>query len=279
MMTFPRKLGLLAIVVAVLAGLSHRQGLALPSLRWFFSFEAPNEKVIAAEKTEVAGVELDLPWLYEHQAEIVGYTLCGLIGLIGLFALATGGRFRWNPLTLRKMKRFRSIGRGYRSLKLLAVLVVLALFDQALVGKRALAVHHDGRWVFPAFEQRIYLEEDFGGEGQEEVDYRELKERLAESDEGGRVILPPVPWDPTFDSDEVMRRVLYNRDGVLYPENGRQPYTGYAISHQGGDPSLLVRAGSVRQGKLHGPVQVFGAEGEAIGREPSEPWLGRPEAR
>ncbi len=259
-MNAPRTLGLMLVVAGVTAALTHWLGWALPSLRWFFSFGAAHEQVLASRDTAWLG------WVREHQAELVGYSATAVVVLVGLAMLAFGGRFHWNPLTLRKMARFRSIGRGYASLRLLLVLAVLAMLDQALVGKRALAVNYEGRWYFPAFQQKIYLDRDFGGDGADEVDYRRLAARL-EAEGGGRVILPPVPWDPTFDSDEKMRVPLERRDGVVMDPDGGQAYRGYATLFRADDPELRVRAGSVRDGRFRGPVQVFDAGGEPVGRE------------
>lgn len=266
-MTFPRKIGLLAILVAVLAALGHWRGLALPTVRWFFSFTPEPDKIMDAEAGALFGVPVNWPWLLENQAEIVGYGFCGVLALIGLGMVAFGGNFHWNPLTLRKAARFRSIGRGYGSLKLLLLLMAVAMLDQALVGKRALAVKYEGRWSFPAFEERIHLDKDYGGESEEEVDFRKLKKRLEDEGVEGLVVLPPVPWDPTFDSDELMRRNLVMIDGVIHEPSGKQPYDGYAVSFQQEDPTLKVRSGRIRKGVLEGPAQVFDENGEAAGRE------------
>jgi len=252
-MTFPRKIGLALVAVAALATLAHYQGWALPTLRWFYSFEADPELV-----RERPG--------FKRQAEVVGLVFSGVMALIGLVLLARGGAYQWNPLTLRKLQRFRSIRRGYNAFRLLLVLVVLAMLDQALVGKRALAVQYEGRWSFPAFEDRIYSEDDFGGEGRQEVDFRALKERLAEEG-SGRVLLPPVPWDPVFDSEEKLVRTLPVIDGLIHGADGREPYDGFAVRQQRDDESLKVRDGRVRDGKLEGPGMAYGLDGEPIGRE------------
>ncbi|MBK1828380.1 ABC transporter permease subunit [Haloferula rosea] len=251
-MTFPRKLGLLMILVAALAAVGEFMGWALPSLRWFFSFDADPNKLEGS------------PWL-ANQGEIIGYGFCGLIGLIGLVMIASGGGFHWNPLTLRKFQRFQSIGRGYASFRILMFFMALALCDQVLVGKRALAVRMDGEWVFPAFVQSQFSEEDFGGEGEQEVDYRRLKEESGDSDL--LVILPPVPWDATFDSDEFMERTLPTIDGLIHEADGREPFSGFAYCYQLDDPSKLLRKARIREGKPRWSAEVMGEDGEAVGRE------------
>lgn len=252
-MTFPRKIGFLLLLAALLATLGEHFGWALPSLRWFYSFDADPDLLV------------DQPWR-AMQGRWIGWAWCGVMAVTGVLLIARGGRFQWNPLTLRKLARFRSIGRGYGSFKLLVLLLVFAMLDQAVVGKRALAVKYEGRWLFPAFVERIHTAEEFGGEGRQEVDYRELRERLAE--EGtGRVILPPVPWDPTFDSDDQLRRALVNIDGRIFEQGARDPYNGYAVRFREENPELRVRAARIRDGLPNGPGSVYDEEGEFAGRE------------
>ncbi|MGE9269325.1 MAG: ABC transporter permease subunit [Verrucomicrobiales bacterium] len=252
MMTFPRKIGVLAILVAVISALGEIMGWALPSLRWFFSFDADLNQV------------RDGFWSI-HRGEIIGYTSCALLGLLGLVLIGRGGHFQWNPLTVRKFQRFQSIGRGYTSFRLLMVLVVLSMFDQVLVGKRALAVKVDDQWVFPAFTETRYTMADFGGEGDEEANYRQLKEDAQEL--GLKVVLPFVPWDPTFDSDENMEVTLPQIDGLIHHPDGKRIFEGYAYNYRADQPEVLLRKGPIRDGKLTGPADVFSEEGEVIGRE------------
>ena len=60
-------------------------------------------------------------------------------------------RWKLNPLTARKLKRFRSIGRGYWSFLMLAGALLVSLFGELLVNDQALVVRYDGKWFFPAF--------------------------------------------------------------------------------------------------------------------------------
>ena len=266
-MTFPRQLGLLLLIVAAAAAAAWRAELALPSLRWFFSFGATPEQVAAAEVTRVAGLEVDLPWLREHQREVVGYGLCGAMALAGVLLLATGGGFQWNPLTLRRFARFRAIGRGWLSFRLFLVLVFLALLDQALVGKRALAVNYDGAWYFPAFREKGYTDKDFGGTEEQEANYRKLRTSFRERKTGDLVILPPIPWDPTFDSDEVARRTLVEKNGTLHRSGERAPYNGQATQFRADDPLVPLRTARFRKGLRDGTTSVFDAKGQFAGRE------------
>lgn len=127
---------------------------------------------------------------------------------------------RLNPLTVRKLKRFREIRRGYYSAILLAVLTVLSLGAELLVNDQAVAVRYQGEWHFPTYAG-VKLGAAFGLTGSAAVtpvDYRALAERFAGTDD--RVIMPLVPWGPQA-NDAV--------DGVLRaraPDFEREHYLG-----------------------------------------------------
>ena len=266
-MTFPRKLGIILLLVACTAIGAHHAGLALPSLRWFYSFGATPAQIDAAEVTSFLGIKIDGPWLRKHQEEIVGYGMCGTMVLAGLAMILFGGSFQWNPLTLRRFSRFRSIGRGWLSFRLILLLLALALLDQALVGKRALAVKYEGAWYFPAFREKGYTDKDFGGAEEQEANYRKLRTAFKEGKSGNQVILPPIPWDPTFDSDEVVRRTMVEKDGILYRSGDRKPYDGQATQFRAEDPTVPVRASRFRKGLRDGTTSVYDAKGQFAGRE------------
>jgi len=100
-----------------------------------------------------------------------------------------------NPLTLRKLRRFRAIKRGYWSFLVLVALVVVSLFGEMLVNNRALIVHYDGHWYFPTYGANI-PGTTFGYDYTYETDYRDLKRRLASQGGDNWVLMPPVTYGP-----------------------------------------------------------------------------------
>ncbi|MEE4362154.1 MAG: ABC transporter permease subunit [Pseudomonadales bacterium] len=103
---------------------------------------------------------------------------------------------RLNPLTRRKLRRFREIRRGYYSLIVLVALTGLSAFGELLINDRALAVKHDGRWHFPTYGP-VELGARYGLEGtaaRTPVDYRALARRFEAAGGDDRVIMPLVPW-------------------------------------------------------------------------------------
>ena len=67
-----------------------------------------------------------------------------------------------DPITRRRLQRFRRIKRGYYSFVILVVAIVLAIFAPYLAESRALFVWHDGRLFLPTFEN--FDMETFGQE-------------------------------------------------------------------------------------------------------------------
>ncbi len=199
-----RNISLSIILLALIGGLSHFMGWALPSLRWFFRF-----------------------------GDVAGYVVMAVAFILGLWLLIKGGKdIHWRPMTLRKFERFKSIRRGYVSFWLFIALVVIALLDQSLVGKRALVVKYDGGWYFPAFQQKQYPGTTFGGEDDSEARYRELKKSWKAAESDNFVIMPIVPWDPVLDSQDLVKVAVEKDDrGVYYRADQSKPYSGIAYTY------------------------------------------------
>ncbi len=116
---------------------------------------------------------------------------------------------RWSPQTIKQWRRFRSLKRGYYSLVILVVLLVLSVFAELLVNSRALVVKYEGEYFFPTYAafipgRRFGLDYDY------ETNYRELAARFAEARAAAIaageeppdnwVLLPPVPYN-AFEND------------------------------------------------------------------------------
>lgn len=103
--------------------------------------------------------------------------------------------FRLNPLTRRKLQRFRSIKRGYYSFLILAVLLVMAAGAELLVNNRALIVKYRGHYYFPTYTA-FHPGTDFGENYSYETNYRQLARKFAREHDGNWVLMPPVPYNP-----------------------------------------------------------------------------------
>ncbi len=99
-----------------------------------------------------------------------------------------------NPLTLKKIRRFKSIKRGYYSFILFCLLMLISIFAELLINNRALVVYDGEKVYFPTYGEMIPGRQ-FGLDYDYETNYRELQLAYQKSDGPEFVILPPVPYD------------------------------------------------------------------------------------
>lgn len=248
-----RWIGTSLFLLGALAAAGESLHAAIPTARWFFE------------------TSRQVPWLHTTGAD-GGFAWFGWLSVALL--CGTGAWMVWrsftrgpaNPLTVRRIKRFREIKRGYYSLIILVALGGLAALDQVVVGKQALAVQYQGRWVFPAFRTTVMKNKDFGvtsGSPDAPVDFRKLKKIFHDTGEG-RVILPPIPYDPSGDTLPPRSRPLVQRDGVYYETGARKPYFGLAaLYHDVADAKIHVRY-TLRDGLLSGPADGWTADGTPV---------------
>jgi len=104
-------------------------------------------------------------------------------------------RFRFNPLTIKKFHRFQSIRRGYASLLVMMLMILLSLGAELLVNSRALVVHYNGAFYWPTYGNPM-PGVTFGLDYQHETNYRELARQFKMKGEGNWVLMPPVPYNP-----------------------------------------------------------------------------------
>ena len=100
-----------------------------------------------------------------------------------------------NPLTQKKLSRFRSIKRGYWSFIVLLLLYMFSLAGELFVNKRALLVFYDGDFYFPTYGDQISGKQ-FGLDYEYETDYRTLEKKFQQEELGNWIIMPIVPFDP-----------------------------------------------------------------------------------
>ena len=103
--------------------------------------------------------------------------------------------FRLNPQTLKKLRRFRQIKRGYYSFLALAGLLVLLGLGELLINSRALLVKYEGQLYFPTYTA-FHPGTDFGLDYSYETDYRELQRKFAAEGGDNWVLMPLVPYNP-----------------------------------------------------------------------------------
>ena len=240
-----RILGLLSILLSALAATGERMDIAFPTARWFFN--------ISREVPMLGGKD----FLWFGWSSVALFVLGGLALIIRSFTSGPP-----NPITVRRIRRFCDIKRGYYSLLILIALGGLAALDQAIVGKRALAVHYQGKWQFPAFLPTDLKNKDFGvtdKTAEAPADFRKLKRAWKGSKEN-RVIMPLVPFDPTGDTLQPRSKALQLREKILC-ETGSTPYWGLAAKYFDTAEAKMHLRYTLRDGKLTGPADGWNAEG------------------
>ena len=179
-----------------------------------------------------------------------------------------------DPLTRRRIARFRRIKRGYYSLVILSIAIVLSIFAPYLAESRALAVWHDGALYFPTFQ--YYDMSTFGqtpppdwDTGELETEYYRLQrdwdlERRLYAQEAARsgtdpatvaaldtrypnrdnfVVLPPIPWNP-YQNDFWYNEVLNDIQAAL---DRTDPAVAVRLASRDGLDEL---AGAIETGEL-----------------------------
>jgi microcin C transport system permease protein len=100
-----------------------------------------------------------------------------------------------SPLTRKKLRRFKSIKRGYYAFILFSAMILASMFAEVLVNSRALVVHYQGRYYFPVYGAMIPGTR-FGLNYPYETNYRELSRRFQAEYGGNWVLMPPIPFNP-----------------------------------------------------------------------------------
>ena len=98
-----------------------------------------------------------------------------------------------NPATLKKIKRFRSIKRGFWSFVILLIMIFVSFFAEVFINSRAIMVYYNGKLYFPTYTQMI-PGSVFGLGYEYETNYRDLKTKFENT--SNFVVMPPVPYNP-----------------------------------------------------------------------------------
>ncbi len=142
-----------------------------------------------------------------------------------------------SPITRRRIHQFKANKRGYYSLWIFSVLLLICLFANVLANDKPLLVRYDGRFYTPVFHD--YPETTFGGEFETAADYRDPYAKKLIEDKGWMIWPPvkfswktinydlptPAPSAPTKDNwlgtddqgRDVLARIIYGfRISVLF---------------------------------------------------------------
>lgn len=276
-----KKIAIILLLVAVLHGLHLITGLEIPLVKWLGVSAGAVGSLLFTLFSTMNNAFVSLFGLTPNPERVQSWQhfwtvtfANGSAHLIALAALLTGvwlflhgDRIQWDPLTVKRWKRFRSLGRGYRSFWILLVLVLIALLDNVLVGKRALIVSYDGHIRCPFLEANPIMGSEFGTQpANSETDYRDLKKRFDEEGKGNWVLLPIVPYDARGDTPPVYQVVEKRADGLYYDQDESEPYTGGAFTAFRDTPDIRRAEYRFREGKLHGIITENDKSGTPVER-------------
>ena len=94
----------------------------------------------------------------------------------------------------KRLRRFRSLKRGFYSFIIIVTLYILSFFCPLLMNNKALVLKYEGKTHFPLF--KYYPGTMFGQEVYGEADYRALKKQFKAEGKGSWLIMPPYPYSP-----------------------------------------------------------------------------------
>ena len=180
-----------------------------------------------------------------------------------------------DPITRRRLARFRSMRRGWWSLVALAILTALAALGPLLVGNRPLVLSHGGELRFPVLTDPIPASA-VGLEGEGEPNWRLVRARWKAEGSASWLLMPPVPFSAT-EVCEVNLPAERGEDG-LWRAAGKVIPEG-RIFNLRADGSR-ERSWTVSNGRLHGdarqsvsgqPVRAKFLDGRLAGQFPPEP--------
>jgi len=104
-----------------------------------------------------------------------------------------------NPLTVKKIKRFQSIKRGYYSLIIFFIIIFFTFFAELFINNRALLVYYNKILYFPVYSKML-TGKTFGLSYDYETDYKELKSSFKNNNSKNWVLLPIVPYS-SYEND------------------------------------------------------------------------------
>lgn len=189
--------------------------------------------------------------------------------------------FKVDPLTRRRFKKFRKIGRGWYSLLIIGSAFLVSLGAELFIGNRPLVVGYKGDWSFPALSGRYYSSQTFGGTTDLETDFRALKQSESFKAAGGFMVLPLHPYSP-IESIRIKGDPPPSRPSWGHPmgtdDRGRDVLArvvyGFRISVSF---ALLVTFGAYLVGVSVGAFQgFFGGTVDLLGQRVTEIWSALP---
>ena len=185
----------------------------------------------------------------------------------------------FSPLTRRRWANFRAHRRGYLSLKVFTVLLIVAFLAEIVANDKPLLMGYDGGFYWPVLVS--YPETVFGGALDSEADYRDPEVQALIAAGNGWTVWPPIPYSYDTIDWQIGRPVpappsarhWLGTDDVSRDVLARLIY-GFRLSVLFG---VALTAISSVVGVMVGAVQgFFGGWVDLVGQRLVEIWAGLP---
>ena len=146
--------------------------------------------------------------------------------------------FNFTPVTRKKIKRFKSIKRGYYSFIGFVFLLFLSIIAELWINNRAIAVKYEDKLYFPTYGEMI-PGSVFGLGYEYETNYRELAEKIS-SDLNSKnwIIMPLVPYDE-FEND--LREFVDDNGEKIYPPHPPMVDEGHYLGTDNTGRDIVAR--------------------------------------
>ena len=184
-----------------------------------------------------------------------------------------------SPLTRRRWANFRAHRRGYLSLKVFSVLLIVSFLAEIVANDKPLLMGYDGGFYWPVLVS--YPETAFGGALNSEADYRDPEVEALIAAGSGWTVWPPIPYSYDTIDWQIGRPVpappsarhWLGTDDVSRDVLARLIY-GFRLSVLFG---FALTAISSVVGVMVGAVQgFFGGWVDLVGQRLVEIWAGLP---
>lgn len=137
-------------------------------------------------------------------------------------------KFSIDPLTKKRIVRFKQIKRAYISFVIMVATLIIALLAEVLINKRPIIMWVDGALYFPVYGKMNYNKDfAFADNDHSEINYREFKKELKEKKRGW-MLMPLVPFD-AFEIDNAQAPLSLTPSGT--------PCLGVAVDRDEAEPS------------------------------------------
>ena len=101
-------------------------------------------------------------------------------------------KWQMSPLTRRRWANFKAKKRGYWSLWIVAVMMVISFFAEFIANDKPLILKYEGEYFFPVLVS--YPETEFGGIFETEAVYRSQAVKDLIKEGGGWMVMPLIPF-------------------------------------------------------------------------------------